>query len=223
MNWFHDIAGQSLLPESAHIVRILAAVVLGGLIGLEREVRDKPAGFRTMILICVGACIFTILSQTMGAPERDSTRIAAQIVTGIGFLGAGAILHGKGNIIGLTTAATIWAVAAVGMALGFGHLVLGTFSTIVILIALLVFNLVENWIGEFRDLQEYCIITANTPDALERIDTIFQGAGLDIRRRSCHQEGSSLVVNVVAMGPKAGHHQMHISLARSEEYTLGKV
>jgi hypothetical protein len=92
----------------------------------------------------------------------------------------------------------------------------------VILIALLAFNFVEDWIGELRDLQEYHIVTANSADALERIDGMFQEAGLDIRKRTCHQEGASLVVHVVAMGRKAAHHQMHVTLARSEEYTLGK-
>ena len=103
--------------------KLLLATFLGGAIGIERELAGKPAGLRTNILICIGAALFTQLSIDIarigftpdGRPYGDTTRIAAQIVTGIGFLGAGAILHGQGAVIGLTTAATIWVVAAIGM------------------------------------------------------------------------------------------------------------
>ena len=108
--------------------KLLLATLLGGAIGLERELAGKPAGLRTNILICVGAALFTQLSVDIarigftpdGRPYGDTTRIAAQIVSGIGFLGAGAILHGQGAVVGLTTAATIWVVAAIGAAVGAG-------------------------------------------------------------------------------------------------------
>ena len=93
--------------NAGHALRIVLAVVLGGIIGLERELGDKPAGLRTIILICVGACMFTIVSQIVGGPDWNSTRIAAQIVSGIGFLGAGAIIRDRQSVIGMTTAATI--------------------------------------------------------------------------------------------------------------------
>ncbi|MGB2987234.1 MAG: MgtC/SapB family protein [Phycisphaerae bacterium] len=222
VTWVQDILGDSYWPEKAHVVRILIAVLLGGVIGLERELRDKPAGFRTIILICVGACIFTIMSEVVGGPDVNSTRIAAQIVTGIGFLGAGVILRGRAGVFGLTTASTIWAVAAIGMTVGFGHLALATFGTIVILIALLVLEFVEHRIGELRDIQEYHIITPNTDDALDRTGAMFKDAALNIRKRSCYEEGDSLVVHIVAMGSKANHDRMHVNLARSNEYTLRK-
>src|ERR1041384_5419464 len=96
-------------------LKLVLAAVLGGIIGIEREFRDKPAGLRTNILICVGSTLFMSISTAYG-----DTRIAAQIITGIGFLGAGAVLHSHGFVLGLTTAATIWVVAGVGMALGAG-------------------------------------------------------------------------------------------------------
>jgi len=99
---------------------LLIAVLLGGGVGLQRELRGKSAGLRTNILICVGAALFTQMSQSMALLAGDPTRIAAQIVTGVGFLGAGAILHSKGHVTGLTSAATIWLVAAIGMAVGAG-------------------------------------------------------------------------------------------------------
>ncbi len=208
------------MPETDHIIRLLVAVVLGGVIGLERELRDKPAGLRTIMLICVGACLFTMLSETIGGPDKDTTRIAAQIVTGIGFLGAGVILRGRADVFGITTASTIWAVAAVGMTVGFGHLRLAAFSTAVVLVALFVFDYVEHWIGRLRDLQSYDIIAPNTDDALERINALFEEAQLKVRKRSCYEDGTSLVVHVVAMGAKPDHEKLRLTLARSDQYTL---
>src|SRR6266446_8025965 len=107
--------------EPSIALKLLLAAVLGGVIGLERELRDKPAGLRTNILICLGSTLFmsisTRVAEVLGG---DPTRIAAQIISGIGFLGAGAVLHSHGFVLGLTTAATIWVVAGVGMALGAG-------------------------------------------------------------------------------------------------------
>ena len=112
---------------------ILLAALLGGVIGLEREWHGHPAGLRTNILVGVGSCLFTILSIE-GFPLRgtaqDSARIAAQIVTGIGFLGAGALIHNKSSIRGLTTAATIWLVAAIGMAVGANMYFIAVFTTL---------------------------------------------------------------------------------------------
>ncbi|MEK7950246.1 MgtC/SapB family protein [Luteolibacter soli] len=105
------------------ILLALAAVISGALIGAERERHEKPAGLRTLMLVCLGSAAFTMISYAFTSTTGDSGRVAAQIVTGIGFLGAGAILHDRSNISGMTTAATIWATAAVGMAAGAGHLV----------------------------------------------------------------------------------------------------
>jgi len=126
------------------LAKLLLATLLGGAIGLERELAGKPAGLRTNILICVGAALFTQLSIDIaqvgfspdGHPYGDTTRIAAQIVSGIGFLGAGAILHGEGAVVGLTTAATIWVVAAVGAAVGAGAYVDALGSTALIMLIL---------------------------------------------------------------------------------------
>jgi len=127
------------------LAKLLLATFLGGAIGLEREFAGKSAGLRTNILICVGAALFTQLSMDIarvgftpdGRPYGDTTRIAAQIVSGIGFLGAGAILRGSGSIIGLTTAATIWLVAAVGVAVGSGAYVDAIGATALIILVLI--------------------------------------------------------------------------------------
>jgi putative Mg2+ transporter-C (MgtC) family protein len=147
----HDLA-ESLRLEL--LVKLILAVVLGGAVGLERELSGKPAGLRTNILICVGAALFTHLSigiafigtTSTGAPYGDTTRIAAQIVSGIGFLGAGAILHSRGAVVGLTTAATIWVVAAIGSAVGSGEYVEAVGTTVMVTLVLVGLKPVERLI-----------------------------------------------------------------------------
>jgi putative Mg2+ transporter-C (MgtC) family protein len=218
--WLTDIARDYFWPETEYVVRVLVAVVLGGLIGFERELHDKPAGLRTIMLICLGACIFTIASELVGGPDWNSTRIAAQIVTGIGFLGAGAIIRDRQDVVGLTTAATIWTVAAIGMAAGFGLLALATFGTIVILIALLVFDFLEHWVGRRRDIQEYRFVAPKANDTFDRVGGLFKRARLGIRKRDYYEEGASLVFDITAMGSKKDHERLRAELARSEDYTL---
>src|SRR5271170_7159340 len=119
------------------IARLGLATILGGLIGLERQLKHRPAGLRTNLFICLGAAMYTILSDTLAVEHLgDHTRIAAQIIPGIGFIGAGSILHTRGLTSGLTTAATLFVVAGVGMAAGGGLYLTATFATGVILIAL---------------------------------------------------------------------------------------
>ena len=118
------------------VLRLLLAATLGAIIGYQRERAGKPAGLRTNVIICVGAALFTI-TGILGFTGSDPARIAAGIVTGIGFLGAGAILHREGGIVaGLTTAATIWSVAAIGLAAGTGLYVIATVAAAIILIML---------------------------------------------------------------------------------------
>jgi len=129
---------------STTILRLVVAAVLGGIIGLEREMRHKPAGLRTNIFICFGAAMFTVLSDQLASGfGGDHTRVAAQIIPGIGFIGAGSILHARGSVTGLTTAATLFVVASVGMATGGGLYITAIFATGVILIALALLGQLE--------------------------------------------------------------------------------
>ncbi|HNQ24070.1 MAG TPA: MgtC/SapB family protein [Phycisphaerae bacterium] len=218
--WSGELLGREFTLSAEHAVRLLIALLLGGVIGIERELRDKPAGLRTMILICVGAALFTIISEEFGPPIGERTRIAAQIVTGVGFLGAGAILREGNYIFGLTTAATIWAVSAVGMAVGFGRIALGAFATCVILISLLAFHEVQRWLDSLRDLEEYIIATRNTDEALQRVYALFADARLRMLYRNWHEEGNQVVFTIRAMGTKRRHEQLRWNLVRSTEYTL---
>ena len=147
MNWKHitdllhgemasGIVGNSL-------VRLVLAAILGGVIGLERELKHKPAGLRTNMFICFGAALFTVLSRGLAETPSDYTRIAAQIIPGIGFIGAGSILHMRGLTTGLTTAATLFVVASVGMATGGGLFLTAFFATVVIVVALIALGHLE--------------------------------------------------------------------------------
>jgi putative Mg2+ transporter-C (MgtC) family protein len=121
-------------------------LVLGAVIGFERELHRQPAGFRTHSLVAVGSALFTIISAYgFAGPSVDPTRIAAQIVSGIGFIGAGTILQHRGNIRGLTTAASLWSVAAIGMAAGAGMLAIATIGTFLILVVLSVLDRIEEY------------------------------------------------------------------------------
>lgn len=141
------------------ILRIILALVIGGLIGYERELKNRAAGFRTHILVCLGATIISLLQIEIGnkaiemikiAPELgevikvDYGRLGAQVITGVGFIGAGTIIHNKGNIKGLTTAATLWIVACLGLSIGMGSYFISIFSTIIIFIILVFLKTIEN-------------------------------------------------------------------------------
>lgn len=125
------------------LVRCGVAALCGGLIGIERELKNKPAGFRTNILICLGASMYMSVGLLIPNGTVDPTRIAAQVVTGIGFLGAGCIIQAGGHVRGLTTAATIWVVAAIGIVSGAGYPILALIASLIVILTLAVLQRVE--------------------------------------------------------------------------------
>jgi putative Mg2+ transporter-C (MgtC) family protein len=135
-----------------YVERIGAAFIFGALLGIEREYRSKPAGLRTIILITVGSCVFSLLNLTIKTESPD--RIASTIVTGIGFLGAGVIFREGINVKGLTTAATIWVAAAIGMAIGFGQFSVAVSTLVFVLITLVILSRMEKWLSE-KEVKEY--------------------------------------------------------------------
>ena len=137
------------------IGQVLCAFVIGAIIGMEREFRSKAAGFRTMILICVGSCLYTIISKEAGSDSTD--RIASNIVTGIGFIGAGVIFKEGITVNGLTTAALIWITAALGMAIGYNNYPLAIVVSIMVVIVLFVLEPVQRFINKFHKVQDYKI------------------------------------------------------------------
>jgi putative Mg2+ transporter-C (MgtC) family protein len=172
--------------------RLLLAALLGGVIGLERELNGKPAGLRTNLLICVGAALLMEISINLavnsnglpGGGAADPTRIAAQIVSGIGFLGAGTIIQARGSIIGLTTAATIWVVAAIGMAIGGRFYVEAIGSTVLVGTALVTLGRVEAIIVRRRHAQRYLFALDPEAELLAFISETFRKAGLRVEMES---------------------------------------
>jgi putative Mg2+ transporter-C (MgtC) family protein len=187
------------------VMRLLAASFLGALIGLEREVHGRPAGFRTHLLVSLGSCLFVLTSiafyKSYGnfsgtVPVGvDPGRVAAQVVTGIGFLGAGAIMREKGSIRGLTTAACLWVVAAIGVACGVGLYAIATIVTSISLLSLLCLKRVENLIS--RDT--YTTLTVWSRDGESQITLIqdtLRGCGLDILGISVERDKPSLSLSI---------------------------
>jgi putative Mg2+ transporter-C (MgtC) family protein len=183
--------------------KLLAAVIAGAVIGLERETHDKPAGFRTNILICLGAALFTVMSLRMpeGFNSTERTRIAAQIVTGVGFLGAGAIIQFRGNVIGLTTAATIWLVASVGMAFGAGHFLLGSVVTILATAVLFGLESFESLIARWRTVASFEIELSPKEDASDVALRAARDAHVGIKHWTVSRSGENLTGRLTVVGP----------------------
>lgn len=186
-----DVGGVATSLQLDLLVKLTLATICGGAVGLERELSGKPAGLRTNILICVGAALFMHLSISValvgraatGQPFGDTTRIAAQIVSGIGFLGAGAILHSRGAVVGLTTAATIWVVAAIGAAVGSGGYVEAVGTTILVNVVLVGLRPVERYIlSKRRTVSAVLRVLPGT--SFEDLEAAFRSTGVHIISRA---------------------------------------
>lgn len=186
---------------SFHIlIRLLLAVLLGGLIGLNRELRRKPAGLRTNMYICLGSTMFTILSQEVairfGNPS-DGLRIAAQIVTGIGFLGAGAIIRDRGEVLGMTTAAAIFVNASIGMAVGAGMYTTAIFATLLVLASLTLFEWVENHVLR-RRLTIFRLTAADPEHPMRAANAALADIGVGMQQFQIYHVGDSFVMQFEA-------------------------
>ena len=192
--------------------RLLLAVAIGAAIGAERESRDKAAGLRTMTLICLGSALFTIFSIRItgnDGADGDPGRIAAQIVTGIGFLGAGAIVREGSRVIGLTTAATIWLVASLGIGAGVGDWQIVLSATGLALAVLVAFRLVEREIDVRRQSGEYTV--ACPTSAVQRLDELVRSSGLRTIEHTVGREGSTATL----WWSTIGHRSRHATLLRT--------
>jgi putative Mg2+ transporter-C (MgtC) family protein len=206
-----------LTPED--LLKVLLAVILGGLVGAEREYRDKAAGFRTIILICVGATLFTMLSLKMAGARGDPARIAAAIVSGVGFLGAGAILRGGRHIVGLTTASTIWVAAALGMGVGSGHYLLSVVVAAVVLIVLFVFPAIEVRIDRTRESRIYEVTAGASVETCDHVEALLREHGLRIRHSGRRRSGQEMVCRWDAIGAPAAHEQVMDELLEHPDIT----
>ncbi len=197
------------------LLQLGLAVLLGGAIGMERELSGKPAGLRTNILICVGAMLFTTMSVHLAllVPGRgDPTRVAAQIATGVGFIGAGTILHARGAVTGLTSAATIWVVSAIGMAIGGGAYVEALGTTLLVMLVLYGLGYLERFAGRHTTQTHLLIHAKPEPQALEELETLVRRAGVEIIGVQSRRENVDLVVELDLRGPRRLHAQAMLSV-----------
>jgi putative Mg2+ transporter-C (MgtC) family protein len=200
----------------ATLGRLVLAGFLGGLIGLERELKAKPAGLRTTLLICMGAAMFTQLSVQMAllatgggdALRADPARLAAQIIPGIGFIGAGAILHGKGRVTGLTTAATLWVVTAIGIAVGAGAYVEAIGTTVMVLCTLLLLARWERIIHARMSHRRYTAAVDPSSEAFERLLERFKQGKLRVKVERVEKAGGQVEVTFRVMGPMDDHDHL---------------
>jgi putative Mg2+ transporter-C (MgtC) family protein len=186
------------------IIRLLLAMTAGGLVGLEREFRDKSAGFRTLIFIAMGSAGFTILSSRL-ALDKDPTRIATNIVTGIGFLGAGAILRDGLRITGLTTAATIWLTAALGMAVGGGQYALAGILMSFTIIVLWLFPFIEAGIDKTREEHTYEVVCPVDTAKIGSIEKQMVALGLRVRSGQHAKKGEDMRCSWMVSGAPKKH------------------
>ena len=187
------------------ILKLLLAILLGGVIGIEREFRDKAAGFRTIIFICIGATLFTMFSIRL-SDNGDPGRIAANIVTGVGFLGAGVLLRNEGRILGLTTAAIIWLTAAIGMGIGSGKYAIAITTSLLMLVILWVFPHFESLINKFREERIYEITFFGNPEKFQQIHDLFLRHHLIVRTNKHHKKGERLVYILDVDGSPKNHN-----------------
>jgi putative Mg2+ transporter-C (MgtC) family protein len=196
--------------------RLILAAVLGGLIGLERELSGKPAGLRTNILICVGAALITDVSVAIGESARasggplaaDPGRIAAQIVSGIGFIGAGTILQSRGSVVGLTTAATIWVVAGIGIAVGAQAYVEAVGATVLVFATLMLLGRLEIVLVRRLSSVRYEVTMERGAGSLEAVEAAFAEAGLRVSVEAVDRREAAFHAVIQATGQTHRHKRV---------------
>jgi putative Mg2+ transporter-C (MgtC) family protein len=202
-----------MIPLDQTILRLTMAALLGAVIGVERDLHRRPAGIRTSLFVSLGAALFTLLSGVIAQQFGDSgtTRIASNIVQGIGFLGAGAILRESGSIVGMTTAATIWVEAAIGMAVGAGLYAVAGFSTVLVLVALVALGWCEERFGLKPRMMTFRI-TAARPEAIaEEVQRLFAELRISTQHFRVSMAGTN---SIVEFGADISRSKQETILAR---------
>lgn len=186
------------------VVKLLIAILIGAIIGSEREYHNKSAGLRTLMLICLGATLFTIFSMEIGA-RTSPDRIASNIVTGIGFVGAGVIFMGGTGINGVTTAATIWATAALGVGVGAGHQYIALVSCVVLVGILQFFKIIEDWIDNVNRMHTYEITCTYHDQVFEHYEDLMKRYHLTYKRGRLYRDQQTCKGTWDAEGSKKNH------------------
>ena len=181
------------------------AVAVGGLIGMERELRTKSAGFRTLILICLGAMLFTVFSQYIGQATSPD-RIAANVVVGIGFLGAGVIFKTDNRVNGITTAASIWLTAALGMGIGCGYYAASIIGGLLMFTVLFIFSFMDDLLDRINQMREYKITYTYVDNEQHKYEEVMERFGLRVKSREQVKTGNMIRGKWMVMGSEKKHH-----------------
>ncbi|MGD9092915.1 MAG: MgtC/SapB family protein [Anaerolineales bacterium] len=189
------------------VLRLLLALLIGGLIGAEREYRHRAAGLRTIMFICAGAALFTMLSLKLGG-EMSPARIAAAVATGVGFLCAGVIMQQGAHLVGLTTASTIWLAASLGMAVGGGYYLLSIVAVAIVMVILLAFPKLEELIYSVQERQTYSVVLGIERDRRERLDELMGECGLRVISKKVSRSGEEMLCEWEAEGAPENHDQL---------------
>ncbi|MGN7787013.1 MgtC/SapB family protein [Niabella sp. 22666] len=195
--------------------RLLLAALWGGIVGAEREYRSKSAGFRTIIMISMGSCFFTMMSTLIGGGSNPD-RIASNIVTGIGFLGAGVIFRGDNRVNGITTAATIWAVAAVGMGIGAGYYFVAACASFLILFVLAALPYIEKLIDNSNQNRLYVIQYFFEKNAKKKLEQLFHNSELKFKLTKQIKEDGLMTTHWQVRG-KADQHNAIVTSLESDD------
>lgn len=187
------------------ILKLALAVLIGGIIGIEREIRSKSAGFRTLILICLGATLFTIFSQIIGYPNSPD-RIASNVVVGIGFIGAGVVFRTNNRVNGITTAASIWLSAALGVGIGCGYYIASILGSLLVVTILFLFSFFDRILDKINQLREYKIIFPYEENQQNKYEDLIKKYGLRILNRSQSKTGNIITGVWVVQGNEKKHH-----------------
>ena len=188
------------------MIRLLLAALWGGLVGAEREYRSKSAGFRTMIMISMGACFFTMLSVYIGGKLGNPDRIASNIVSGIGFLGAGVFFRADNKVNGITTAATIWAVAAIGMGIGAGYYFASAAASLLFILVLTVLPYGEQLIDKLNLAKEYTIHCEYTDASIRQFQSILEENHLHPKLVKAVKDLPNITMVWQVHGKEKNHH-----------------
>jgi putative Mg2+ transporter-C (MgtC) family protein len=206
-------------PFSDYIIRLLTALLLGGIVGLERELKGKAAGMRTNMLMCIGSCMIMIISIELARSYggvADPGRIAAQAVTGIGFLGAGAIIRSKFHVAGLTTAATIWVLSALGLAIGAGYILLSIVVALLITLILTFISYAESAITKRRSLHIIQLALAERKGIVGSVLELFTEMKIISEALEVNHSGEQWTATFEYTAPLEKHHELVEKLSRLE-------
>ena len=207
-----------MMPVNELLIKLLLSLAIGGAIGLERELRSKSAGFRTLMLICLGATLFTIFSQYIGHGTSPD-RIASNVVVGIGFMGAGVIFRNNNRVNGITTAASIWLSAALGVGIGCGYYMASVLGCALVVSILVIFSSMDRILDKLNQVREYSITYPYEDNSEHKYEDLIAQFGLTIKSRAHNKVGNIITGTWIVTGKEVTHHSFIDAILKDHTVT----